>query len=406
MKILILTQYFPPEIGAPQNRWYALAQELQSFGASVSVLTAFPNYPKYMVFEAYRGKFYQQESMGGLDVHRSYIYARPRKGVWARLVTYFSFALSSLWAGLFKCGKIDLIVCESPPLFLGWTAVWLKRRHGAHLLFNVSDLWPESAVRLGFVKNKFAIAASRWLEEWIYQNADLISGQTQGILKNIEARFPQKPLFWLKNGVDLAKLEYRDKGQGWRRAHGFVESDVLFYYGGLHGYAQGLDCILEAAAQLRDLPQAKFILLGDGPEKQRLQQVKQDLQLHNVHFFEGVSPRELPAIIKTMDAGVIPLRRLDLFRGAIPSKIFEILGMKKPLLLGLEGEAKELFIEQAQAGWAFEPENAGELAALIRQAVAAPNCLQEKGKNGYRFVCQHFSQKQIARDFWEFIQQN
>ncbi|MFN0034534.1 MAG: glycosyltransferase family 4 protein [Saprospiraceae bacterium] len=403
MKILILTQYFPPETGAPQNRLYEIALRLHDFGANVSVLTGFPNYPKYEVFAPYRGKFYQRESMEGLDVHRAYIYARPGKRLTNRLLNYFSFVFSSLWAGLFKVGRVDLILCESPPLFLGWTAVWLKSRHRARLLFNVSDLWPESAVKLGLVKSPLLLKASTWLEEWIYQKSDLISGQTQGIISDIQKRFPSKPFFWLKNGVDATELNSRLTGRNWRSENGFSEHDLLFYFGGLIGYAQGIDCIIRAAAQVQDLPQAKFVIVGEGPEKERLMQLKHDLGPQNVHFFSGVPKSEIADVIQTMDAGIIPLKKLDLFLGAIPSKIFEILCLKKPLLLGIEGEAKELFIEQGEAGWAFEPENSSQLATLVRQIAATPEMLREKGDNGYRYVRQHFDRQQIADDFWQFL---
>jgi glycosyltransferase involved in cell wall biosynthesis len=403
MKILFLTQYFPPETGAPQNRLYELALKMKGLGAEVTVLTAFPNYPKYETFEGYRGKFYQKEEISGVEIHRAYIFARPGKSMGLRLLNYFSFVFSSLWAGLFKIEKTDLIFCESPPLFLGWTAVWLKRWHRARLLFNISDLWPESAVKLGLVKNPLLLRASTWLEEWIYKNADLISGQTQGIVADIRRRFPSKPLFWLKNGVDTAEFSSRLTERDWRSENGFADSDLLLYFGGLLGYAQGLDCLLRAAVQLRDLPQVKFVIVGEGPEKARLMQMKLDLEAQNVYFFPSVQKSEIADVIAAMNAGIIPLRKLDLFLGAIPSKIFEILCLKKPLLLGIEGEAKMLFVEQGEAGWAFEPENASQLAALIRQIAAAPETLHKKGENGYRYVREHFDRRQIAEDFWQFL---
>ncbi|MFN0212925.1 MAG: glycosyltransferase family 4 protein [Saprospiraceae bacterium] len=403
MRILILTQYFPPETGAPQNRLYEIALRLQSFGAEVSVLTAFPNYPKYEVWELYRGMFYQRETLNGLNIHRTYIYARPGKGLWNRLLTYFSFVFSALWAGFFRIPKVDLIICESPPLFIGWTAVWLKRRHRASLLFNVSDLWPESAVKIGLVKNPLFIKASTWLESWIYRNSDLISGQTQGIVADIRKRFPNKPFFWLKNGVDSTELNARLTARNWRKENGFSANDLLFYFGGLLGYAQGIDCIIEAAVKLHDLPQVKFILLGEGPEKTRLQKLKQDLGTDNVHFFPSVPKSEIADVIQAMNAGIIPLRKLDLFLGAIPSKIFEILCLKKPILLGIEGEAKDLFIDQGMAGWAFEPDNSSQLALLVRQIAQDPESLLEKGGNGYQYVRQHFDRQQIAEDLWRFL---
>jgi glycosyltransferase involved in cell wall biosynthesis len=403
-RILILTQYFPPETGAPQNRLYDLALKLQEFGASVSVLTAFPNYPQYRIPEAYSGKIYSWENMEGLEVHRSWVYVSDQKSVIRRLLNYFSFTFSSFLAGWFKAGKADLIICESPPLFLGFTAVLLKYIKGARLVFNVSDLWPESAVKLGIVTNPLLIRLSTWLEHWIYRHSDRISGQTQGIVSDIQGRFPDKPVFWLPNGVDSEEIENRITGKDWRGSHGFQADDILVYFGGLLGYAQGLDTLIKAAKEVTDLPLVKIIIMGEGPEKERLQDLKTALQADNLYFFPGVSKQEIIDVIWNMDIGIIPLKKLDLFKGAIPSKIFEILYLKKPVLLGIEGEAKDLFIEEAGAGLAFEPENHLELAQGIRHYATHPDEIKTHGQRGHDFVVQRFDRRHIAAAFWDWIQ--
>ncbi len=403
MKILFLTQYFPPETGAPQNRLFDLAIKLQEQGDQITVLTAFPNYPKYKIFPGYGGTFWSREHMDGLTIHRSWIYVSEKRSVFFRLMNYFSFTLSALITGLFKTGKTDLIFCESPPLFLGWTAVILKWWKGARLVFNVSDLWPESAVKLGLVTNKQVIGISYWLEHWIYRHADLISGQTQGIVEDIRKRFPAKPIFWLPNGVDASDLESRITDRDWRKEQGFSPNDLLVYFGGLFGYAQGLDCIIQVANRLKDDSKIKFVLVGDGPEKERLIRIKEELHLSNVYFVDGVPKTAILDVIKAMDIAIIPLKKLDLFLGAIPSKIFEILYLEKPILLGIEGEAKELFIDQAQAGLAFEPENAEQLAAGIRYFLQHPEKIKEYGTNGKQFVIEHFDRKRITKDFRVFI---
>ncbi len=403
MNILILTQYFPPETGAPQNRLHDLALKLQGRGASVSVLTAFPNYPQYEVFPGYRGRFYRKETMDGLQVYRSWIFVSRRKSVLLRLINYFSFTFSALLVGLLKTGATDLIICESPPLFLGFTAVLLKRWKRARLVFNVSDLWPETAVKLGIVRNRLLIGLSERLETWIYRHSDFITGQTQGIVGNIRQRFPGKRIFWLPNGVDVDELESRLTGSDWRTREGFGKDDLLFYFGGLLGYAQGLDCIIQAAALVKDLPEVKFILIGEGPEKERLMELKDALGTSNVYFFRGVPKDQIADVIQSIDVGIIPLKKLDLFLGAIPSKLFEILCLEKPVLLGIEGEARELFIEQARAGLAFEPENATALAAQIRYMHANRSQLQEWGRNGHAYVTAHFNRSTIADAFYAFI---
>ncbi len=403
MNILILTQYFPPETGAPQNRLHDLALKLQGRGASVSVLTAFPNYPQYEVFPGYRGSIYRRETMNGLQVYRSWIFVSRRKSALIRLVNYFSFTFSSLMVGLLKTGAADFIICESPPLFLGFTAVLLKRWKKAKLVFNVSDLWPETAVKLGIVRNRLLIRLSEQLETWIYRHSDFITGQTQGIINNIRQRFPNKRIFWLPNGVDVDELESRLTGEDWRTQKGFSKDDLLFYFGGLLGYAQGLDCIIQAAALVKDLPEVKFILIGEGPEKERLMELKEALGTSNVYFFKGVPKDQIADVIQSIDVGIIPLKKLDLFLGAIPSKLFEILCLEKPVLLGIEGEAKELFIEQGRAGLAFEPENATALAAQVRYVHTHRDLLPEWGRNGHAYVTAHFNRSTIADAFYTFI---
>lgn len=404
MRILLLTQYFPPETGAPQNRLYDLACKLQQKGATVNILTAFPNYPQYEIFPGYKGRFFMRETMDGLTVYRSWIYVSRQKSIFFRLLNYFSFTISSFLAGAFKAGKADIIICESPPLFLGFTAVLLKWTKSAKLVFNVSDLWPESAVKLGLIRSRPLIWLSERLEHWIYRHSDKISGQTQGIVNSIKNRFPSKSVFWLRNGTDMNELSSRLQGRDWRTEQGFSKDDILFYFGGLIGYAQALDCIIHAAALLKSNPEVKFIIIGDGPDKDRLVALKEEVQASNVYFFKGVPKSEIADIINNIDIGIIPLKKIDLFQGAIPSKIFEILSLKKPVLLGIEGEAKTLFIDEAQAGLAFEPENAGDLVNKIVHMLENREQLPIWGQNGHTFVQQHFNRHTIAEDFYCFIQ--
>ena len=270
MKIVILTQYFPPEIGAPQNRLFELAVRLQKKGAEITVLTAMPNYPQMVVQEKYKGKFYCQESLEGLTIHRSWIFVSKSKSIALRLLNYFSFVFSCFWIGLVKLKKHDYLLCESPPLFLGISAYLLKKIKGSKLIFNVSDLWPESAEKLGLVTNKFFLKSATHLEEFLYKKSSLISGQTQGIVKNIQERFPAKKVYWLPNGVDLNFYNFSNISTSWRAQNNFKDSDFILFYAGIIGHAQGLEVILKAAALLNEDENLKFVLLGSRPEKEKL----------------------------------------------------------------------------------------------------------------------------------------
>jgi len=404
MKLLILSQYFPPEVGAPQNRLYELALRLESKGIDISVLTAMPNYPQMVVHKEYKGKCYCKEDINGLNVHRSWIYVSKSKSIIPRLLNYFSFVFSSLWFGLFKIKKQDVLLVESPPLFLGITAYLLSRAKGAKMIFNVSDLWPESAEKLEIINNKTLLSLATKLEEFCYRKSALITGQTQGIVRNIKTRFPNKTVYWLKNGVDINFYDVnktQSQSNAWRKANGYSDEDFILFYGGIIGHAQGLDIILNAAKMVEDKPKIKFVMLGSGPEKERLLALKEELKLNNLEFYDAVPKTKMQEIIMDMNATIVPLKRLDLFKGAIPSKIFENLALKKPILLGLEGEAKELFIDEGNCGLAFEPENTEELVKQILVLYNNPELSKQLGENGLKYASENFNRDKIAEGLFE-----
>lgn len=401
MKLLILTQYFPPEVGAPQNRLFELALRLKSNGVEVTVLTAMPNYPQMEIYKGYEGKNYMFEEMQGLKVHRASIFVSSNRSIISRLRNYFSFVRSSVKIGNKHLeDHYDFLMCESPPLFLGYSAMSLAKSKKAKLIFNVSDLWPESAEKLGVVNNKFLLKMAYNLEAKLYKRSALVTGQTQGICKNINERFPSVKTYWLPNGVDLdfydpSKIETAN----WRTKNNLKPDDFIVLYAGIIGIAQGLDIILKAAAQLKDKPAVKFVLLGNGPEKEKLQQLKTQMQLTNVLFIEGVSKNEMRGVLKEVNAAVIPLRKLDLFLGAIPSKIFENLAMKIPVVLGVDGEARELFVNQGKCALYVEPENEKDLAEAISKLYEDKTLQKQLGEAGRAYVMQNFNRNTIAAGF-------
>jgi glycosyltransferase involved in cell wall biosynthesis len=403
LKILILTQYFPPEVGAPQNRLFELAVFLQKKGADVTILTAMPNYPQMQVYEGYKNKFYHYEEVDGLKIHRSWVYVSNSKGVLKRLLSYFSFVMSSALVGLFKLPKFDYVLCESPPLFLGITALLLKKTKGAQLIFNVSDLWPESAEKLGVIQNRFLLGLTTKLEEGLYKHSDLITGQTQGICNSISIRFPDKKVHWFPNGADLSYFNPQTDGSEWRKQNNFKQTDFILLYAGIIGHAQGLDVILKAAEKLKSHQDIKFVIVGSGPQKEELLQQKSTLKSDNVFFFDTLPKAAMPGIIAAADVSIIPLKKLNLFKGAIPSKIFESLAMKKPILLGVDGEAKALFIDEGKCGLAFTPENAADLADKTMELYSKPNERILLGENGYNYVKEKFDRMLIQERIWELI---
>ncbi len=396
MKILILTQYFPPETGAPQNRLYELALRLQKRGDQITVLTALPNYPQMEIYEGYKDKWRAKDDMNGMIIYRSWIFVRKSAGIFNRLINYFSFVQSSLFTGLFRIPKQDVIICESPPLFLGISAFLISRLRGMKMVFNVSDLWPESAEKLGLVKNKLLLGMAGWLERFLYKRSALISGQTQGIVKSIQSRIPEKKVIWIPNGVDLEIFRFEQDGSVQRRELGLSEQDHLFLYAGVIGHAQGLEVILKAAQLLAERKDCWFLLLGNGPEKEMLLRLKEEMKLERVLFKDSVPKKQMPAMVAACNASIIPLRKSDLFMGAIPSKIFENLAMKKPILLGVDGEARDLFIEKGRGGLFFTPEDPLALRDRILELLSMQDKGQGMGRAGYEYVKENFNRDKIA----------
>jgi len=404
VKLLILTQYYPPETGAPQNRLSDLAQRLHLRGVEVTILTAMPNYPKMEIFEGYQGHSFIKETIQQITVYRTKIYVSKSKKILARLRNYFSFVWSSALASGQLASRYDYLLCESPPLFLGYSAMYLARKKKAKLIFNVSDLWPESAEKLGVVTNPWLLKLAYNLEAKCYRKAFLVTGQTQGICEDIRMRFPKVNTYWLPNGADLDfynPIEIDDKK--WRDKHGFESGEFIILYAGILGLAQGLEIIPKAAEYFRQDAHIRFVLLGAGPESTKLQALIEAKELKNVTLLPPVLKEEMPAILKSVNAAVIPLRKLELFKGAIPSKIFEAMAMNLPILLGVDGESRQLFIEQGQCGLYFEPEQETELVKVIKQLVEQPELAKKLGDNGRQFVLQHFNRSTIAQNFLNFI---
>ena len=365
-------------------------------------MTCMPNYPRNKIYDEYRYRYSATEEIDSVPVRRTWIFVSRSRGIIARLANYFSFVVTSFFK-LWRLPRTDYLICESPPLFLGLTAVCMSRLKKSKLVFNVSDLWPESAEKLKIISNRFLLNLAYRLEAWIYKNAFLVSGQTRGIVQNIKTRFPSKNVVWFPNGVDLDFFEGEHENILWRKILGISDDDFVVLYAGIIGHAQGLDVILEAAALLQDRC-IKFLIVGDGPEKQRLEDLATKMGLRQVNFQGNLPKVKIPSLIKICDAYIVPLKKLDLFKGAIPSKLFEPLALGKPILLGVDGEARELFIDEGKAGLYFEPENGAALANQIKLLFADPNLATVLGKSGQKYVYENFNRERIHEKFLQNLE--
>jgi colanic acid biosynthesis glycosyl transferase WcaI len=397
VKFIIHTQYYPPEIGAPQARLSELAECLIHHGHDVIILTALPNYPTGKIYPGYTGLF-KMEVRNGIKIIRTWIYPTKSVKLIKRLASYFSFVLSSLFVGSLSLSKADYLITESPPLFLGISGFFLSHFKRAKWIFNVSDLWPESALRLGVIREGLSLKLSQHLEAFCYNKSQLVMGQSREILQDIKSRFPKVNVYHFSNGVDTSRfapslrseLLHQQLGEG---------TPCVAIYAGLHGIAQGLDQVLDAARMLDDLNgKLKIVFIGDGPEKESLMEKANGLKL--VKFLPPVRKEDIPKYLASSDIALVPLKTY--IPGAVPSKIYESMASALPVILIAEGEAKNI-IENSKAGLTITPGSVTNLAHAMRQLTMDPALRKHLGTNGNHAALEHFDRKKIIADFLKYL---
>jgi len=400
MKIVLLSQYYPPEIGAPQGRLSGLAAAFQREGHTVTVLTAMPNYPSGRIHAGYGGLL-RREVRDGVQIIRTFVYPTQRADFLHRLSSYFSFVVSSAILGAFCLERPDYLIVESPPLFLGLAGIWLSWVKRCPMIFNVADLWPETAVRIGVLRRGgLAHWISERLEWFCYRRAKLVSGQTRAIVTDITERFHWCRTYHLSNGVDSRTFHPDRRTAAARATLGPADTCVAFY-AGLHGLAQGLDRVLEAAALLADTP-IRFVLMGDGPTKTTLMNQARTLGLKNVTFMDPRPTSEVPPLLAAADIVLVPL--VTHIPGATPSKLYEAMASGRPVLIVADGEPAAI-VRDSQAGLVVAPGDTAGLASALRALSGDPALRSALGANGRRTAEQLFNQAEIDARFVAFLEQ-
>jgi len=402
MKIIILTQYYPPEHGAPQNRLHDLAKRAVSAGHDITVMTSMPNYPKGAVFPEYKGKFSSRETIDRVKVVRSWIFASRSKGLFSQLSVYFSFVFSSIMIGLFRLPKADFLICESPPLFLGGSALILKSIKRAKLVMNISDLWPESAVQLGMIGPGVKLSILEWFECLLYKKSTFVTCQTEGIVDGVKQSYPNSKTILFPNGVDLEMFTLQERSVDFAEKIGIDNNKMIVGYGGNHGRSQALSQVLDAAQIVFETnQQIEFLLFGDGPEKDELIKKAEEMGLANLRFLPS-QPREKMAEVQSIwDVALVPLKNIELFDGARPSKMFELMGGQIPFIFCGKGEGAEI-AEKSGCAFSVPPEDSAKLAdALLKFAEMNKKQRREMGVNGRRFVERNFNRAKLAEELLE-----
>jgi len=383
-RVLFLTHYFHPEVGASQTRILECARLLQRRGYDVTVVTGFPNYPDGVIPEPYRGRWLQTESLDGFRVLRSRVYPAPNRGFGRRLVNHASFAVSSMLTS-WRAGHADVVIAETPPLFTAAAAVVVARLRHARLLLNVADLWPESAVQLGALKNRFAIRGAEAIERFAYRHADLITAPTPGVRRAIEAQARlDGRVKLLANAVDVDRFEPEPAG---------AAGPKRVIYCGTVGLAQGVRTLLEAARELeREQVDLEFLIVGDGAERSDLEALARDWGLRNVTFTGRVKHEEVPSIVESASVAVMLLRDLPLFQDALPTKLLEYMAAGRPVVAAAAGQVAEL-VSFAEAGIVCPPEDAAAVATAVRRLASDEAEGRRMGLNGRRYVEENLSRE-------------
>ena len=405
MRILFLTAYFPPEIGAAQTRTHELAARLVKMGHTVHMLTTFPNYPSGVVPPEWRGKFLWHGTDTGINLHRVWSYATPNRGFLKRILGHFSFAFLACLVAPFL-PSVDVVIVESHPLFNGIAGSFISLFKRARNVLNVSDLWPQSAIEMGVLKNRLIIRIAEAVEMFSYRRASLILAMAQGIRKAI-----------IDDGIDASKVKlflnavdydlFRPTGGGpeIRRKIGVADHEFVVLYAGTIGLAHGLKTILDSAALCLEAGKSRirFVLAGDGAEKILLQSEVSRRKLTNVLFIDPVPKRDLPSLLDASDAILVCLRKLKVFEGVVPTKILEGMSCGKPILGAVAGEAAGL-VRAAEAGVCVGPENPQGMCDAILGLMGDPQECALMGQRGREYIQLHFCRDRRASELQSWLE--
>ncbi|MEM7171882.1 MAG: glycosyltransferase family 4 protein [Pseudomonadota bacterium] len=397
MRILILSHYFRPEINAPASRTYEHCKRWVALGHDVTVVSCVPHHPMGKVYPGYKNRLYQSEEMDGIKVVRLLTYVTANEGVIKRTWNYVLYMLMAILAAPFL-PKCDIVLSTSPQFFNGLAGYFVSKMKGVRWVLEIRDLWPDSILAVGAIKNPIIIRWLEGLERFVYRKADHIVSVTHSFGSHILARGGREDhLSVVTNGVDLSLFQPSQEPLTALGGDSLDDKFVVSYVGTI-GMAHGLETILNTAKTLRDQEDIVFLLVGDGADRGRLEKLCQEEALDNVRFLGQVGKDDIPKLLQTSNASLVILRKLELFKSVIPSKIFEAMAMGTPIILGVEGEAQEI-VEKAGAGLCIEPESEGDLREAILQLKAHPDLCTQIGKSGKAYVAEHYDRQVLAGRF-------
>jgi colanic acid biosynthesis glycosyl transferase WcaI len=408
MKILYLSQYFPPEMGAPAARVSELSRHWAKAGHDVTVLTGFPHYPSGVVPQEYRAKLRRlilREDLDGVRVERTWLAALPNRKTWERILNYTSFTASAALRGSFL-GTPDIVIATSPQLLECLAGLWIAKLKGVPFVFEVRDLWPESlTLDANSGLNRQVRAVLSKISDLLYRRARHIVVVTPAFKEYLVGHCSVAPekISIVMNGVEPDRFtpngETDSVVEEFQLGGRFVVSFI-----GVLGNAHGLSTVAHAAARLQKTrPEVLFLLVGEGADRSNVQALCAALGLKNLLII-GQQPRsKIPALIRASSVCMVLLKKSDVFKTVIPSKMLEFMACGRPVILGVEGQAREL-VKKADCGVCVPPEDAASLAAAIELLYGDDELRKRLGRNGRDYVVRYFSREQTARDYIAILQ--
>ena len=391
MRILFLSDNFPPEYNAPATRTYEHCKEWVKLGAKVTVITCFPNFPQGKIFPGYRNKLYQKDRLDGIEVIRVWSFISSNKGLFKRTIDFISYAIMAFFVGLPV--KTDVIIATSPQFFTAVAGFLLSVFKRKKWIMEVRDLWPESISAVDAVKTSVILKWLEKLELYLYRKSTRVIVVTDAFKQNITKRgIPEDKIHVIKNGANLTLFKPRSTDNSIKQKLNINGSFVVGYIG-THGLAHSLSFIVRSLKKIKD-DNIKFLFIGDGAEKENVVKLAKSLALPNAIFSDPVQKSDVPDYLSIVDVALVPLKKSDTFKSVIPSKIFESAAMGKPILLGVDGESRNI-IEKYDAGLFFEPENEEDFIDKVIQIKAK----SESGQfiSGCADLANDFDRRKLAQ---------
>lgn len=404
MRILLIHQYFKEADVTGGARFNEMARVWKQEGHDITVIAGNLDGPSAVKRAEYKGHTVKRKVQDGIEVFRCNVSESYNKSFLGRLWAYFSFVFSGTYAGLFKVkGKYDVILVTSPPLFVGIIAYILSVFKRTPFLFEVRDLWPESAIDTGIITNKFIIKFAYWFERFIYRKATLINVLTPAFHQALVERkdVPPSKLVEIPNAADFDMSDELISSvdvEEFRAQQGWGDRFVITYVGA-HGIANGLHQIVETAELLKDT-NVLFVLIGDGMKKTALKDQVQTKNLSNVVFKDPVPKKEVLKFVLASDMGASVLIKNDTFKTVYSNKTFDYMSCEKPIFMAIDGVSREL-LEKANAGVFVEPEDPLDFANKVRSYIGNPEKIKEQGESGYRYAKENFDRNVLALKYLE-----